>query len=561
MDSRIHQYLSLWEQSQRKLSPEELCRDQPDCTEEVRRCIQQLQSVDNMLESDLPSDESPDPVQVGGYRVVERIGRGGMGVVYKAEQANPSRLVALKLIRSGLSAPALLRRFRREAEVLGKLQHPCIAQIHEASTAEVNGRPTAFFAMEYIQGEPIDVHCRQGQLRVRHILELMAMVCDAVHYAHHQGIIHRDLKPANILVDTHGRPRILDFGVARLTNSDVHATTVQTEVGQIVGTLAYMAPEQASGDPAAIDARADVYALGATLYELLSGHLPIDLGNCPLPEVVRRIQDQPIAPASSIDRAFRGDMDAILAKALEKDPTRRYATAEALGNDLRSYLDRMPISAGSPSRLYRAVKFSQRHRASMALGAGLILAAVGISGFFLRGWMPREKENTPPGARGVGPGDEDHRNVAATAGATSRPPTRPDVPDISGTFMGTWSEDLETTRTDAPDTGRESKIARRMTLTLRKTAHAPYEGEIVLLKETLLGRDNRNGDFKDASWDGKTVVVVVHFFKDGQEDMVEFSGIVTKALDHIEGRYKYLQNARQTGTFQIDRKPPQESEK
>ncbi len=173
------------------------------------------------------------PFQVGRYRVVCLIGEGGMGAVYQAEQDHPRRTVALKLIKAGLASPSLLRRFKDEAEVLGRLQHPGIAQIYEAGTAETGAGPQPFFAMEFVAGRPLTSFA--AGLGVRERLELLARVCDAVHHAHQRGIIHRDLKPANILVDQTGQPKVLDFGVARVTDSDAQVTR-QTDIGQIIGT-------------------------------------------------------------------------------------------------------------------------------------------------------------------------------------------------------------------------------------------------------------------------------------------------------------------------------------
>ena len=197
-----------------------------------------------------------------------------MGTVYEAEQDRPRRKVALKVIRPGLASPQLLRRFELEAQVLGRLQHPGIAHIYEAGMADAGYGPQPFFAMELVPGRPLTEFAEAEQLGTRERLKLMARVCDAVQHAHQKGVIHRDLKPGNILVDGQGQPKILDFGVARATDADLAVTTLQTDIGQLVGTIPYMSPEQIEADPSQLDTRSDVYALGVITYELLAGRLP-----------------------------------------------------------------------------------------------------------------------------------------------------------------------------------------------------------------------------------------------------------------------------------------------
>ena len=212
--------------------------------------------------------------RIGGYQVVRVIVEGGMGVVFKAEQEHPRRIVALKVIKPGLANAELLWRFERESEVLARLQHPGIAQIYEAGAADTGFGLQPYFAMEFIQGVALREYAESHQLSTRQRLELMAKLCDAVEHAHQRGIIHRDLKPGNILVDETGQPKILDFGVARVTDSD--ATNRR---GALIGTLAYMSPEQVLADPLELDTRSDVYALGVILYELLTKRLPYQLSH------------------------------------------------------------------------------------------------------------------------------------------------------------------------------------------------------------------------------------------------------------------------------------------
>jgi serine/threonine protein kinase len=228
---------------------------------------------------------------IGDYHILRLLGEGGMGSVYLAEQDKPHRTVALKVIKPGFVSAELLRRFEREADALGRLQHRGIAQIYEAGTADSGFGAQPYFAMEFIAGQTLIEYVEANHLNVRARLELMAKACDAVSHAHQRGIIHRDLKPSNILVDTEGQPKILDFGVARVTDSDVE-TTRQTDIGQLVGTLQYMSPEQVQPDPVELDIRSDVYALGVMLYELLAGHLPHDMRQMALPEIVQTIRDR-----------------------------------------------------------------------------------------------------------------------------------------------------------------------------------------------------------------------------------------------------------------------------
>ena len=315
------------------------------------------------------------PASIGGYRILALLGEGGMGTVYQAEQKNPQRIVALKVIKLGVANEELLRRFEQEAEALGRLQHPGIAQIYEAGTADSGLGPQPYFAMEFIQGHPLLDYARERRLNTRQRLALISQVCDAVEHAHQRGIIHRDLKPGNILVDQHGQPKILDFGVARITDSDAYATR-QTDLGQLIGTLAYMSPEQVLADPLALDIRSDVYALGVILYELLAGKLPYTTHGKAMHEVVQAIREEDPAPLSSIHRSYRGDIDTIVAKALEKDKTRRYASAAELGGDLRRYLSDEPIVARPPSTAYQLQKFARRHKAMVAGTAAVFLVLV-----------------------------------------------------------------------------------------------------------------------------------------------------------------------------------------
>jgi serine/threonine protein kinase/Tfp pilus assembly protein PilF len=313
------------------------------------------------------------PGTIGGYTIRRILGEGGMGTVFEAEQASPKRIVALKVIRAGVVNEHLLRRFEHEAQVLGKLDHPGIATIYEAGTFQDRAGPQPYFAMEFVEGLPLNEFVIRRKLGTHERLSIIARIAEAVQHAHQKGIIHRDLKPGNILVTHDGQVKILDFGVARATDADIHKSTVQTDIGQLVGTVPYMSPEQAAGDPDELDTRSDVYALGVVAYELLAGSLPYNLHKKMIHEAVRIIREDDPTPLSSINRVYRGDIEIIINKALEKDKERRYQSAGALAQDIERYLNDEPIVARPPSRWYQWRKFTKRNKA-LVTGVAMVLA-------------------------------------------------------------------------------------------------------------------------------------------------------------------------------------------
>jgi len=328
----------------------------------------------------IPAHLAPGAV-ISRYRVESVLGEGGMGVVYLARQDKPDREVALKVVRPGYATEKMLRRFEHESEVLGRLLHPGIAQIYEAGTADAGLGPQPFFAMELVKGDSLTRYASDHKLSTRARLELLAKVCDAVQHAHQKGVIHRDLKPGNILVTDEGQPKILDFGVARATDSDIQQTTMQTDVGAIVGTIPYMSPEQVGGDPDELDTRSDVYALGVIAYELLVGRLPYDLERKMIHEAARIIKEEEPTRLSSIDRTLRGDVETIVAHALEKDKARRYGAASALAADIRRYLSDEPIAARPASTWYQVQKFSRRNRSLVGgVVASFLILLLGLGG-------------------------------------------------------------------------------------------------------------------------------------------------------------------------------------
>lgn len=345
------------------------------------------------------------PVRIGDYEILGLLGQGGMATVYRAQQTAPKRMVALKVLNAGWLSAGLLRRFEIETEFLARLHHPGIAQIYEAGTADVGGVRTPFFAMELVDGLRLTEYCNRRNLDPSARLRLLLRVCDAVQHAHQRGVIHRDLKPGNILVAdevetgqqdgvgtagaahrTSGaensrlpaaQAKVLDFGVARAIDTDVTQMTAKTHTGELIGTLPYMSPEQVSGPAHRIDTRSDIYALGVIAYELLSGRLPIDVRACPIPDAVRRICDDEPTRLSSLNRTARGDLETIVAKAMEKDKERRYATVAELAADIDRYLKHEPILARPASVLYNLGKFARRNRGLVYGTAATMLALVG----------------------------------------------------------------------------------------------------------------------------------------------------------------------------------------
>jgi non-specific serine/threonine protein kinase/serine/threonine-protein kinase len=350
-------------------------------------------------------DVVPEPFRerIGPYETVGVIGKGGMGIVYLAEQKEPvRRRVALKLIKLGMDTQEVIARFQSERQVLALLNHPNIARVFDAG-ATASGRP--YFVMEYVAGIGLTHYCDQHHLGVRERVELLIQVCEAVQHAHQKGIIHRDLKPSNVLVmvqDDRPVPKVIDFGLAKVIGGELTNQSLLTQQGEILGTPAYMSPEQADARTLDVDTRTDVYSLGAMLYELLVGAAPFDswvlrkVSHSELQRIIREVHpakpstqiialtrqstdgtQKPQAELRRLARQLQGDLDWITLKAMDKDRTRRYATPSELAADLRRYLNGEPVLARPPSLGYRLGKFVRKHRVPVAAAVAVLLALVG----------------------------------------------------------------------------------------------------------------------------------------------------------------------------------------
>jgi serine/threonine-protein kinase len=346
-------------------------------------------ALDEALGEQDPGDR-PRPERVGRYRILDELGRGGMGRVFLAEREDVGRRVALKVVQGALASPERVRRFEVEQRVLARLEHPNIAQLIDAGVTD-DGTP--FFVMERVDGVPITAWVERTDASLERCLEVVLRICDAVAYAHRNLVVHRDIKPANVLVTAGGDPKLLDFGVAKLL--DEAGEDGLTGTATRVFTPTYASPEQLAGEP--VTTATDVYQLGVLLYEVLAGTAPFDVSSLGPAEALRVVtSDDPPPPSRAparpeprgastaaatsrthmrLKRRSRGDLDRIVLACLEKEPTRRYASVEALAQDLRRYLDGHPIEARPGGMLYRAGKFVRRHRVlSAACLAGVLWA-------------------------------------------------------------------------------------------------------------------------------------------------------------------------------------------
>ncbi len=375
--------------------------DEPELRAEVVSLLAAYDAGNALLEPPASGgSEMPDPGRVGerigAYRLVRELGRGGMGVVYLAERQDEAfeQVVALKLIQAGLDSAEIERRFLQERQILARLDHPGIARLLDGGRT---GDGCPYLVMEYVEGQPIDAYCREHASSLGERLDLFAAICSAVDFAHRNLVVHRDLKPGNVLVTADGTPKLLDFGIAKLLHAELTGQTiVPTRAGLRVMTPEYASPEQMRGD--SITTATDVYSLGVMLYELLTGQRPYDLQGRALPEIARVICEQEATPPSAalhasdrdepaeppavrqrVGRRLRGDLDAIVLKALRKEPAARYASAEQLAADLQRLREGQPVLARQGSTGYRISKFVLRHRLGVAAALGFLVLLVAFA--------------------------------------------------------------------------------------------------------------------------------------------------------------------------------------
>jgi serine/threonine protein kinase/tetratricopeptide (TPR) repeat protein len=415
-EALFHAARRITEPAARALFIEQACGDNAALAERVRVLLAMDEQEPEVPEAPGGSTATYEPIaerpgsRIGPYVLREQIGEGGFGLVFVAEQQEPvRRKVALKIIKPGMDSKQVIARFEAERQALALMDHPNIAKVLDAGATD-SGRP--YFVMELVRGIPITDYCDKNQLAPKERLELFITVCHAIQHAHQKGIIHRDVKPSNVLVTSHdGKPvaKVIDFGVAKAIHQHLTANTIYTNFAEMIGTPLYMSPEQAEMSGLDIDTRSDIYSLGVLLYELLTGTTPLEkkrFATAAYDEIRRLIrEEEPPKPSTrlsssdslssiaaqrhtepgKLSRLVRGDLDWITMKALEKDRTRRYETANGLGRDIQRYLSDEPVEACPPSTGYRLRKFAWRNKGAL-LAAAVVSAAL-LAGTAVSTWQ------------------------------------------------------------------------------------------------------------------------------------------------------------------------------
>ncbi|MCC6507839.1 MAG: serine/threonine protein kinase, partial [Pirellulaceae bacterium] len=396
------------------------CVDDPNLRNRLEALLRAHERAGHLLDAPVPhgleqtqvhiSHEHTGSVIARRYKLLEAIGEGGMGTVWVAEQSQPvKRKVALKLIKAGMDSKSVLARFEAERQALAVMDHPNIAKVLDGGITE-SGRP--FFVMEYVKGVPITEYCDATRMSIPDRLQLFAQVCQAVQHAHQKGIIHRDLKPSNILVapyDDKPVPKVIDFGLAKAMNQSLTEHTLHTAHDMVLGTPLYMSPEQAQLNNIDVDTRSDIYSLGVLLYELLTGTTPLEkqrFNQAAWDEIGRVIrEEEPPLPSlrlssaqtlpslaagrhtepAQLTKLVRGELDWIVMKALDKDRTRRYETANGFAADVNRYLAGEPVLAAPPSANYRLRKFAQKNRTVLTTAA--VIAMLFVTGTAVSVWQ------------------------------------------------------------------------------------------------------------------------------------------------------------------------------
>lgn len=356
------------------------CSDDPSLRREVEDLLRHADLADGRFLSEDPRDSlhaaPPTRLDIPGYRLLELIDGGGSGVVFRAEQREPRREVAIKVLRLDTLGSCQVARFRREAQLLAQFAHPGIAQVLAAGMETTDGGPLPWIAMEFVRGRHLGAYLRATRPSTSEVVDLFIAICDAVEHAHARGVVHRDLKPSNVLVDAEGRPKVLDFGIARTVVNDADAH-IRTRTGLVLGTLAYMPPEQARGDCGAVGPSGDVYSLGVMLFEALTGVLPVDIEATNVLEAVRLVCEAEPRRPRQLAPGLARDLETVILETLQKDPLRRYTSAGALSADLANWRAGRPIVARRAGVAYRAVRFVQRHR---KLTAGVLIVVTALTG-------------------------------------------------------------------------------------------------------------------------------------------------------------------------------------